>query len=313
MINNTTVKNEYTTTGNLLTVYPITFQGATDDNGYPLLKVTITVAGEDTQELHYNSDYTLAYDENQEDNDESLNAQHLAGIKLLSAEVATSGNLLTIARNTPFVQPIDFQVGRIDPEQVEKAVDLSVLRDQELRASINSAIDASEQAVETADEAKEIAQEAHDTAEEAKETAESADNKSDEAVEIAQAAQDAVSNIYSERFVFTINSGQTTLHFDESIEDKVVDLYWNGQLITKPGNWAVSDDTITLLFPVDTGDVIAVFLSAIRQAVEFMDLTIHNTSPLSHQNLIANHNADLNAHQNLIAQILASDIDCGTL
>lgn len=184
------------------------------------------------------------------------------------------------------------------------------------------------------EEAERIAQEAKDTAEEAKDIAEDANDKSDEAVEIAQAAQDAVSNIYSERVVFTIASGQTTLHFDESIEDKIIDLYWNGQLITQTGNWTVSDDTITLLFPVDTGDTIAVFLSAIRQVVEFMDLTSHNTSPLSHANLVsyilgqlsthnanstahanlmAVHNADLNAHQNLVAQILASDIDCGTL
>ena len=159
MINNTTVENKYPTNGNLDTVYPITFEGATDEGGLPLLKVVITTSDE-SREIVYNIGYVLAYDETQEDNNESLNEPHLNGIKLLNAADAVSGNTVTITRTTPFVQPIDYQVGRIDPEQVERGFDLSVLRDQEIRKTADDADEKSDSAVETANDAKEVADEA---------------------------------------------------------------------------------------------------------------------------------------------------------
>ena len=179
MINNTTTKNEYTTSGNLLTVYPITFDGATDNNGSPMLKVVLTYASDSNYKiLRYNIDYKLVFDDTVPDLDESLNTPALQGIKLLDANDATYGNHLDIERATPLVQGIDFQVGRIDPEQVERGFDLSVLRDQEIHGSIsdlkdyidtqdnaireiaNNADEKADASVETAGEAKEIAEDA---------------------------------------------------------------------------------------------------------------------------------------------------------
>lgn len=112
-----------------------------------------------------------------------------------------------------------------------------------------------------------------------------ADNKSDQAVIYAQQALDRVANIYSERHVFTITSGQTTLQFTDDVDDKEIDLYWNGQLITKTGNWTVSGDTITILFGMEAGDTVVVFLNVVRQVINVADLDAHNTNPNAHANL----------------------------
>jgi hypothetical protein len=136
MINNTNVENNHVTTGDAKTVYPITFGGATDSGGLPMFKVTLTYADGSSKELVHNVDYKLVYNEVQENNTESLNKPSLIGIKFLLDEYLVAGNKLDIVRVTPFEQQIDFQIGRIDPEQVEKAFDLSVMRDQELRNQI---------------------------------------------------------------------------------------------------------------------------------------------------------------------------------
>jgi hypothetical protein len=133
MINNTAVENKHPTKANIDTVYPITFSGATDSGGLPMFKVTLTYADGSSKELEYNVDYKLVYDDVQENNNESFNKPHLNGIKFLLPKYAVAGNTLYILRTTPFVQPVDFQIGRIDPEQIEKVADLSVLRDQEIR------------------------------------------------------------------------------------------------------------------------------------------------------------------------------------
>lgn len=133
MINNTAVENKHPTKGDIKTVYPITFSGATDSGGLPMFKVTLTYADGSSKELKYNTDYALVYDDIQENNNESFNKPHLNGIKFLLPEYAVDGNTLYILRTTPFEQSVDFQIGRIDPEQIEKIADLSVLRDQEIR------------------------------------------------------------------------------------------------------------------------------------------------------------------------------------
>lgn len=133
MINNTAVENKHPTEANIDTVYPITFSGATDSGGLPMFKVTLTYADGSSKELEYNVDYKLVYDDVQENNNESFNKPHLNGIKFLLPKYAVAGNTLYILRTTPFVQAVDFQIGRIDPEQIEKIADLSVLRDQEIR------------------------------------------------------------------------------------------------------------------------------------------------------------------------------------
>lgn len=150
-------------------------------------------------------------------------------------------------------------------------------------------------------EAERVANEAHSIAEEAISTANDADQKSDDAVDYARHAMDVAAGITGERFVFTITSGQTTLQFDDDIEDKIVDLYWQGQYITESGNWTVSGDTITMLFGPETGDTVVVILNQIRQVVDQGDLDAHNIDPTAHANIINTHNTSLSAHANLMA------------
>lgn len=163
------------------------------------------------------------------------------------------------------------------------------------------------------EEVERIANEAHDIAEEALGVANDANQKSDDAIDFAKAAQDAVSNIYSERIAFIITAGQTILQFAESIENKIVDLYWNGQLISQSGNYTVTNDTINLLFEPEENDIILVMLGTIKQVVDSVSLDAHNIDPTAHANLVASiiaqldaHNINPNAHANL-------NLDCGTI
>lgn len=152
---------------------------------------------------------------------------------------------------------------------------------------------------------EQIANEAHSIAEEAISTANDADQKSDDAVDYARHAMDVVTGISGEKFVFTITSGQTTLHFDDDIEDRIIDLYWQGQYITESGNWTVSGDTITMLFGPETGDTVVVILNQIRQVVNQADLDAHNTDPTAHATLLAatinTHDTSVSAHSSLFA------------
>jgi len=322
MINNTTVQIQHSTNGNLDTVYPINFQGATDNNGSPMLRVVVTGSNiSEPKQLVYNVDYELVYN--------TMDPSSLNGIKLLSLDDAEEGNILTITRNTPFEQNIDFQIGRIDPEQIEEAADLSVLRDQELRQSIDdvvvendnqtqrianieavipsdtspsnkltnkSYVDGQVTTVATiANNAMSVAGNAVTTADNAfanasyaLSVANYASTKSEDAADYAQQAMDMVVSMSSDRYTFTIASGQTTLVFDEDISDKQVDLYWNGVLITQTGSWSVSTNTITMLFSPDVGDIIVVFVNKVRHVVNAGDLLAHNTSPNAHQNLFNN-------------------------
>ena len=227
--------------------------------------------------------------------------------------------------------------GRNAPDcHPESAISNLTTHLQELRDA-DTAIDAKAgEALSKAEQAVETATEAHEFAEGALIESGEANTLSHQAVEYATNAQNAVANIHSERFVFTIEEGQTTLQFDRDIENSIVDLYYNGQLVTKEGNWTVSGDTISLLFTPDTGDIVFVIVGAITQTVTMGNLNAHNVNPLAHSNvisahndsltahtnLIAAHNADVNAHSNLITahnadvnahSILFNHIDCGTL
>lgn len=126
MINNTSVENTHITNGVLATVYPITFQGAVSKSGTPHLNVVLKLPIGSNRQLVYNRDYVLA-------EVDAVGTEATIGIKLLTESAAALGNTLIITRDTPFTQEKDFQVGRIDPEQLESAEDLAVLRDQELR------------------------------------------------------------------------------------------------------------------------------------------------------------------------------------
>lgn len=213
--------------------------------------------------------------------------------------------------------------GRNAPDcHPESAISNLTMHLQELRDT-DTAINAkADEVLSKADSAVAIATEAHEFSESALIESSEANTTSQQALLYATEAQNAVANIYSERFVFTIEEGQTTLQFDKNIENNIIDLYYNGQLITQEGNWTVSDDTISLLFTPDTGDVIFVSVGTISQTITLGNLNAHNIDPSAHSNIISTHNISLAAHSNLITahnadanahSILFNHIDCGTL
>jgi hypothetical protein len=111
MINIDTLYIEYTTSSSVNT-YGVPFVFGFNPVGTPQLKITL-----DDTVLNYISDFTLDTPQ--------------TSIVLVSYPPA--GKLLRIERDVPFLQESDYQVGRIDPEQIERDFDLAVERDQELR------------------------------------------------------------------------------------------------------------------------------------------------------------------------------------
>lgn len=112
MINNDTAKSTYTVTEGV-TEYPIGFQYTTNPDGTPNLYVW---HGDDT-ELEYGTDYTLSAD----------------GLSIELLSPVEADETLSVAVDEPFIQDSDYVVGRIDPEQIERDFDKSVLRDLQLR------------------------------------------------------------------------------------------------------------------------------------------------------------------------------------
>ena len=112
MINNDTAKSTYTVTEGV-TEYPIGFQYTTNPDGTPNLYVWYG----DNTELEYGTGYTLSDD----------------GLSIVLLSPIEADETLTIAVDEPFIQDSDYVIGRIDPEQIERDFDKSVLRDLELR------------------------------------------------------------------------------------------------------------------------------------------------------------------------------------
>ena len=112
MINNDTAKSTYTVTEGV-TEYPIGFQYTTNPDGTPNLYVWYG----DNTELEYGTGYTLSDD----------------GLSIVLLSPVEADETLTVAVDEPFIQDSDYVIGRIDPEQIEKDFDKSVLRDLELR------------------------------------------------------------------------------------------------------------------------------------------------------------------------------------
>jgi len=108
MINTDNYKSTYTTVADQTTWYPVTFQYDSPDNTPEL---SVTVNG-DVQ--NYGDDYIVG----------------VGGVQLTYEPDA--GLELVIRRNVPLTQEIDFQIGIIDPEQIEHGFDRSVMRDQEI-------------------------------------------------------------------------------------------------------------------------------------------------------------------------------------
>ena len=123
---------------------------------------------------------------------------------------------------------------------------------------------------------------AYNAASTALQVAGQAEAKADLAVTYATQAQDAAANIYTKEYVFTMTAGQSTINVGESLDNKNVNVFWNGQLITKTGNWSVSGSTITLSFPIDAGDIVVVMVGVITKVTQYMSLDAHNNDPLAH-------------------------------
>lgn len=191
MINKETAKVQYTTVADQSTWYAVDFEYfTTPATGLPQLKVLL-----DGQELTAGKDYVTGPQ----------------GIQLVVAP--TAGVSLVIERDVPFTQEIDFQMGLIDPEKIERGLDESVMRDQELATGISdlaakhdslaeeveevrtvaegaaadaaSAVQTATDAANAADSASKAATEAKATATEAKTAADNADSKAQDALDLA--------------------------------------------------------------------------------------------------------------------------------
>lgn len=114
MINSDTAKSTYTVAEGV-TEYPIGFQYMWNENNQP--QILVYAGPEANRYLEYGTDFTVS--------DDGLSI-------VLSAEIEAGTNL-SIMSDVPFIQDSDYVVGRIDPEQIERDFDKSVLRDLQLR------------------------------------------------------------------------------------------------------------------------------------------------------------------------------------
>lgn len=121
MINNETAKSTYTIIADKYD-YPIGFQYAKNPNDTPQIKLYLNKLSETP--LIYGVDYTLSED----------------GLSVV-LESITAGDRLDIIRDIPMVQLSDYVIGRIDPEQIEADFDGAVMRDQQLHAETQFALE----------------------------------------------------------------------------------------------------------------------------------------------------------------------------
>ena len=204
MINKETAKVQYTTVADQSTWYAVDFEYfTTPATGLPQLKVLLG-----GQELTAGTDYVTGPQ----------------GIQL--AVAPTAGVSLVIERDIPFTQEIDFQMGLIDPEKIERGLDESVMRDQELANGISdldakhdslaeeveevrtvaegAAADAAS-AKQVATDAASAANSASNKADEAKTAADNADSKAQEALDLANSYDTRITTAQN-----TADSAKTT-------------------------------------------------------------------------------------------------------
>ena len=204
MINKETAKVQYTTVADQSTWYAVDFEYfTTPATGLPQLKVLLG-----GQELTAGTDYVTGPQ----------------GIQLVVAP--TAGVSLVIERDIPFTQEIDFQMGLIDPEKIERGLDESVMRDQELANGISDLAAKHDSLAEEVEEvrtvaegaaadaasAKQVATDAADAANSASEKADEAKTAADNAGSKAQEALD-LANSYDTRITTaqnTADSAKTT-------------------------------------------------------------------------------------------------------
>lgn len=117
MITNTTAKSTYVIIEDVVE-YPIGFSFNYNPDGTPQLKVYINKLSETP--LVYSTDYTISQD----------------GLSIVLHDGYEVGDRIDIIRDIPLVQLSDYNIGRIDPEQIENDFDEAVMRDQALKADI---------------------------------------------------------------------------------------------------------------------------------------------------------------------------------
>ena len=119
MITNETAKSTYIIADGV-TSYAVGFLFNKNPDGTPQIKLYLNNHPE--LPLVYGTDYTLSGDE----------------LNVVLLDNYSVGDRLHILRNIPMVQLSDYVIGRIDPEQVETDFDESVMRDQQLKAEIDT-------------------------------------------------------------------------------------------------------------------------------------------------------------------------------
>lgn len=216
MINKETAKVQYTTVADQSTWYAVDFEYfTTPATGLPQLKVLLG-----GQELTAGTDYVTGPQ----------------GIQLVVAP--TAGVSLVIERDVPFTQEIDFQMGLIDPEKIERGLDESVMRDQELATGIsdlNAKHDSLAEEVEevrtvaegaaaeaasakqAATDAASAANSASEKADEAKTAADNADSKAQEALDLANSYDTRITTAQN-----TADSAKTTADSAKTTADQAL-------------------------------------------------------------------------------------------
>lgn len=196
MINSEVAKSTYLIQAGV-TTYPIGFEYHFNPDNTPQVAVKIndTLAG-------LNVDFVLSTDKSSivliptPEEEEAL-----TGPLDFSWMDRLVGKHLFVYRDIEFLQNSDYQVGRIDPEQIEKDFDESVMRDQILRqgyvdlaVKVTEACGDAEHAIEIANNASGVAAEALEVAESANEKSDEAITNSEDAVSIAVSAKDDARN-----------------------------------------------------------------------------------------------------------------------
>ena len=119
MITNETAKSTYVIADGVNT-YAIGFQYDYNPDGTPQIQLYLNNHPESP--LVYGTDYTLSGDE----------------LSVVLLDNYSVGDKLHILRSISMVQLSDYVIGRIDPEQIERDFDESVMRDQQLQAEIDT-------------------------------------------------------------------------------------------------------------------------------------------------------------------------------